>query len=625
MGYQNNALPQTDKELSKAKQDADERVRKAIMEADSRVSDANNEVALHKTDVERLTRERDAALNGQKHAIRETTAAKQKSREDLQNAQEDFTRRLTETQQQISRAQADAEHQSAELTFAKADKELAEESLQRARQQLEQVQNSQRDLEIELHRVNGLLDEVRASRNVAEEALQSVRSELVQRRNSLNLANNEIAEVKNELNHESQLREQAQAASRASEKLLALKTKQQDRLQEKADNAQRDNEAAQTQLRTEISKRETSERHLNERRDLEDQRSQRDEEIIDEVRGKLKSEREEHTKRIEELRSLRRQSSATEMALKRERQLLEATRAFLRGQVEGLEKDAETQHQAVAGFLKHGFSTTAVVAPSVQEMVMLHSKCEEPTASNDIPGLPVIVVACGRLPASWSYLSFASAGVLLNSRFNQQIITAAVSTELPYIHDALVRVIKAVGDEDNSADVRRTLIVVLQGIAYVYLAAKLSPGMLLQPPPSALLDSLNRLDQGEGSVIGMMYKRVYHLVHRDAMFSSWLFDEFTGERLDSTKTGLPKEVVMIHQDTPDIVFMARSATKQQLFVIDEDAITFDYLSWESVKMRLPVVDGMPNNLRQMDLMTKAEHGGVLAWASSISKRQSSNM
>lgn len=616
---------ESDGMVAAAKREANERVREAITEADSKVSDALKEVAAHKADVETLTRELDGALQAEKRANNEATAAKEQSRIDLQKAEDGFSGRLAEAQQQIGEATTSADKVDAELAFAKADKEIAVENLQTARQKLEEAQNSHRELEVELNKVNGLLEQANSGRVTAEGALQTASEELTRRIHSLNLANDELESVKKDLNHETRVREHARAASRKSDELLALKTKQQERLEERARKAERDNATAKSELRTEISKRETSERFLDERRELEERRSQRDQEILEEVRTELRNERQEHKRKIDELRALRRQNATTEQALKAEKELLAATRTFLSGQVKTLEEDVEAQRQAVTDFLKHGFGSTSATAPSVEQMVMLRSKRQEPIASDGIPGLPVIVVACGRLPAEWSYLSFASAGVLMDSRFNQQLITAAVSTELPYIHDALVRTVHAVANEPVSARLQLTLMVVLQGIAYIHLATKISPGMVLKPSPSNLLDSLIKLDQGEGSVLGMMYKRAYDLVHLEVRFSSWIFEEFAGERLDSSKTALPEGVVLIHRDSPGTVFMNLSTTKEQLFVIDEVLLSFDYLGWTSVKMRLPSIDGLPYNLRQMDLVTKVEHGGVLSWTSSITKRQISNM
>ena len=277
-------------------------------------------------------------------------------------------------------------------------------------------------------------------------------------------------------------------------------------------------------------------------------------------------------------------------------------------------KDAEDQQQAVAAFAKYCLGvSSAVILPSVEQMQALQSQCYESPFSEGISGLPAIVIAGGQMPAAWSYLSFVSGGVSMDSRFNQPVISPAVCSELPWIHDTLARVTKAVFNETRTADLERTLIVVLQGIAYVHLAALLWMKKSLMPEPSTLLASLAHIERGDRSVLGMIHQQVYNLVHHGTRFTSWVREGFTGELLSSTNSALPQDVALIHRDTPGTVFMAHSSVG--LFIVDEQALEFD-IGWMTAKLGMP--PGIPDDLRQMDLAGK-EHIEALKWALSISK------
>lgn len=463
----------------------------------------------------------------------------------------------------------------------------------------------------------------------AERASTDAQRDLDERAAELQSANYKIERLEACLKHETTIRQQAQESASESKVQLAMRERQQSRLEQETRDAERESEQAQSTLRNERSRYATTQRLLEEHRTAEDERYKRDTSILQEARGKLARERAEHTESKNDLshqiKSLRGERDCLHRSLEAEQNHHDATRTYLDARVKGLEDKAKTQHQAVAAFLKHCSGSSSVVVPSVPEIAKLHSLCDKPIGSLTIPGLPTIVIARGRLPAEWSYLSFASAGVLTNSRFNQQVITPAVSLELPYIHDTLARVVNAVANKTMTVELQRMLIVLLQGIAYVHLAAQVAFGTPLTPSPRDLLEALAHLDRSNGSVLGMVHQRVYDLVHYDATFTSWVFDEYTGGRLDSAKTALPQGVVLLHQDTPGSVFMVRLATEQQLFIIDEQDVDFDSQTFGLIKMRLPPVDGLPNDLRQMDLVTEIGQSEAFLWALRIIKGRTGNM
>ena len=278
-------------------------------------------------------------------------------------------------------------------------------------------------------------------------------------------------------------------------------------------------------------------------------------------------------------------------------------------------KDAENLQQAVAAFARYCLgASSAVIPPSVEQMQTLQSQCYESPFSEGIAGLPAIVIPSGQMPAAWSYLSLASAGVLMNSRFNQTMISPAVCSELPWIHDTLARVVNAVSKEPMTVELQRTLIVLLQGIAYVHLAAPLWTKKPLMPEPSVLLASLAHIEQGDGSVLGMIHQQVYKLVHHGTQFRSWVREGFTGEMLNATNSALPQDVALIHRDTPGTIFLAHSSVG--IFIIDEQELNAD-LGFLSAKLRMP--PGVPEDMRQMDLATD-EHGEALKWVLSTYRR-----
>ena len=332
----------------------------------------------------------------------------------------------------------------------------------------------------------------------------------------------------------------------------------------------------------------------------------------------LGAEQDAHKKTKEALKEQQRKLDAQILKAKQDKETLESSISKLNIVANAYRDDGAqertAQAQAVNALTDFMSGVSLIKAPRAEQLRSLHESCKESSSSSSLPALPVIVVASGQLPAAWSYLCFASRGVLMNSRFNEAI-TSAAAFDLPWVLDTLDRVVKAVVASDESVPVV-VLIVLLQGIAYVHLAMKLaSDEITWSPKPRDLLEALIvLLPNNPESVLGSVHKRVYDLVTYEVQFNSWiLMDEFKGERLDSSNSALPEGVVMIPEDTKDQVFMIRSTNDgEQLFIIDERAIVMKATKIPNVIIWLPLIDGL--DLRQMALMNDEHWREPGRWA-----------
>ena len=209
----------------------------------------------------------------------------------------------------------------------------------------------------------------------------------------------------------------------------------------------------------------------------------------------------------------------------------------------------------------------------------------------------------------------------MDSRFNS-VITPAVSFDLPWVFDALDRVSKEVVASTVPVPAV-VLVVLLQGIAYVQAALKMaSNDVILTPRPSMLLQALSDSDnvsKSRESVVGMVHGQVSRFIHEGIQIESWIpITVFTGERLSSTNSALPEGVVLVHQDTPGTVFIVRKAAdKEQLFIIEAQSVNFKWGKRPFIEMRLPSIDGLPNESREMMLMNDVEQRQIGTWAYSV--------
>ena len=90
----------------------------------------------------------------------------------------------------------------------------------------------------------------------------------------------------------------------------------------------------------------------------------------------------------------------------------------------------EEQGQAFNAYLGYLQGGSIVSHPTIEQLEVLHLNSQESSSLTELPALPAIIVAAAHLSASWSTLSFASRGVLMDSRFNSSI-TSSVSFDLP--------------------------------------------------------------------------------------------------------------------------------------------------------------------------------------------------
>ena len=92
--------------------------------------------------------------------------------------------------------------------------------------------------------------------------------------------------------------------------------------------------------------------------------------------------------------------------------------------------------------------------------------------------------------------------------------------------------------------------------------------------------------------------------------------KFTGERWSSMNCALPEGVALVHQDTPGTIFMVRKAAdKEQLFIIEAQSLQWP--EWPVLEMLLPSTDGLPEESRQLTLMSEEEQVPIANWADSL--------
>ena len=319
---------------------------------------------------------------------------------------------------------------------------------------------------------------------------------------------------------------------------------------------------------------------------------------------------------VQELgKQLRRQTKEAAETLRKQERVseteLQTRRAY--------QKLKDEQGQAVNAYLSYLQRGSIVSHPTVERLIPLHKSSGGSSSQTELPALPAIVVAAAHLPAPWSSLSFASRGVLMDSRFNSSI-TSSVSFDLPYVLDTLARVVK----EAVASQVVPTvvLIVLLQGIAFVHLAMKLTSEEINWPTrPNTLLKALSQyLSDDLGSVLGSIRKQVDNLVFFDREVVSWLpIDLFTGLRLGSSNSALPEGVSLIHQDTPGSIFLIRSTDdEERLFIIETQSVNFKWGAMPNITMRLPQIDGLSGGIQNMLLVDDDEQMDIAGWVSRVS-------
>lgn len=291
----------------------------------------------------------------------------------------------------------------------------------------------------------------------------------------------------------------------------------------------------------------------------------------------------------------------------------------LEGEIAGVRKALETQRGAVDAFLKY---------------------CSASLAQS----------------SSWSHLLVASAGVGTSSRFNQPF-TSSASLTLPWVLESLKGLVDAVAasppgskipdlssvfitdsgrltilhencrassaaDISNlpiivivadKLDLERLCIVLLQGIAYVHLAMEVSPSDITwNPEPRAMLDSLSTIPR-RGSMLDMIYRRVYQLVYREIEITSWfVVDELADMQLDSSNSALPEDLVLTYS-LGNYFLVRATGNREEIYVIDSQIAKIEIRSLDKIELHLPSIDGLPDDLRVIQLMHGDQHASVIDW------------
>lgn len=474
------------------------------------------------------------------------------------------------------------------------------------------------------------LDSLRSSLENANAHRNALTTQMIQERRALNravfekrFADEELQRLQAKLAHERTLCTQAQDALRDElakhgdtvEELnkaeMALSTQA---------SARADCQELEEQLRSVRTDLESAEAALAKRKQSDTVRSQQWEDSLRATRDELTRARAAHVEA--EKASTRKLSEQREAASDQWRDLNRKKNELHRSMQEAndkLEQDMEAQRQAVDAYLKYCSASLS--------------------------------------QGSWSHLHLASAGVGMNSRFNQPIRPSA-SWILPWILESLHRVVNAVtasGDaitpeiwsvlapeaqqltslhakckESNIADdvgglpaivivadqldFQRLCIVLLQGIAYVHLVMKASSrDVTWTPKPREMLDSLSTIPS-PGSMLALIFQRVHNLVNDGTKFESWISnDEIIDMRVDSSNSALPEGCILTYSHG-NFYLVRSTASGEELFVIDRRAVKFKLPWLDTLEMHLLPTNGLPENIGSIELMSDGQHStGLQAW------------
>ena len=603
-------------------------------------------------------------LNEQREESRKEVAA---VREDLANAlqsQKNAESLLRTAKSDHKGAQDLAEkqhkHEISVLT-KKHDAELATAN-ENAVQDVQTVQKSSAELlakaQQDKPQIDKELSEAQTSLVTAEAELVGIEEKLTEEQNARVKAEADVIRLVNESSAEGQQRQKAEkalkqeqmnahAAHEQAEKVIgelrsslnAVKADL-DKSQVEAEGLKQaisDRQKAEGELRTEIRISGYMKQALDESQERAAARYEGHRAALKAQQELVKAEKDAHEKTKQ---ALEEQNNKLELQLqnaKQEKETLDnsisklnavanAYKSKAKREQTALKDDAErertAQAQAVNALTDFMSGVSLVKAPRAEQLRSLHKSCQDSSSSTSLPALPAIIVATGRLPAAWSYLSFASRGVLMDSRFNGAI-TSAAAFDLPWVLDTLDRVVKAVIASEEAVPVV-VLIVLLQGIAYVHLAIKLSSDEITwSPKPRELLEPLAALLPNDPeSVLGSVHKRVYDLVTYEVQVDSWIsMDEFKGERFDSSNTALPEGVVMIPEEVKCQVFMIRSTGDgERLFIIDEQTVVMKPGKVPHTTIWLPPVNGL--DLRRMALTDDEHWREPRRWAQRLEEHSS---
>ena len=489
---------------------------------------------------------------------------------------------------------------------------------------LKNAEEARDKAEAESNRVNALLKQANEERQNLDTQLREARAELNKQailnrfaRRDLEKANEQV-QIKTHLHEEAvkELREE-QNAHGSTRIQLACSEAFAQRL-DQLTNAQK---LAENELRAEKTAHDASKQTIAELR-------MRDSELAAQHRSSLAIEhealREEqlaHKKSRDEITAtevrLTRDGNAAKEQLEKTRHALITCQSHSRNEKQESERQLRGQAEAVDAYLKHCTASWAqgslspVVAPSTQDLTTLYSNRQQSQASEDAPLLPPVVIAAGRLPSAWSYLCLASAGFLMESRFNRPVTHSAVS-DLPWVIDTLDRVFHAVAAAKESGEPipATVFLVLLQGIAWIHLTMRLAPPYNTVKQRGYLLTLMN-IVTGPRTVLNVALRQVRSFLYSEQVMLSWTGEaDAVDDRLDSSNSVLPEGIYLIYES--GVLFLGRSsADGEQLFVIDSKAARFVVAGIIHIYMELPVIEGF--DLRRIDIVTGKAHLSTVGW------------
>ena len=486
-------------------------------------------------------------------------------------------------------------------------------------QELASARDDARHEKVERERVQQELDGVRSElsrvtldRNATQTRLSDLQIDINGQLKTVEILSENLESSKQKVKHlkldlftaEQQLEEERKAHDKTRSRVEKL---QEDVARQGVHS--RDVRTAQDELRIEQTSHDASKQEIA---SLERQLADKVAEAAEDLRAQsalFATEKHTHAKARQEAEK---RASKIHRQLTDDKAAAEMSETLAKKEREAAKNDVKVQREAADSFLKHlSTSLGSSVSPALEagELTTLHASCKQPRDSaDDKLRLPPIVIAAGHLPAAWSYVCLASAGVLMHSRFNN-IIISSVSYELHWILDALDRVIKMA--ESTSVVPTDVLLVLLQGIAYVHLAMKTTTAELT-PQPLTMLHSLMKHANTAGSVLKVVWTRVFCLVNHDDPVNTWVLNDErnTGKQINSSNSALPEGITLVYG--LGYLFLTRSTMGQeQLFVIDKQAVQCVHPRMWCVYLQLPPVGGL--EMRQLDLIAKDEHMEVADW------------
>ena len=534
----------------------------------------------------------------------------------------EYEEKLSRAQQEADKGLADADEQ------AQIKLDNSRQAEQRIAEQLKTAQRDKQELSAELNRVQAMLEKVENRLNIAKGEISNANSKLAQQRSSTQEVENKVSDLQDKLAKQTRLCNQAQD-SVATEKAAHLETRRQLienqgkstrleaelRLRADAVTDLQQEKAAHARTRSDLGILSTRVKHLETQAEQNAQAWENSIKGVQEAHDKTKAVLADEERKTA---NAARKAREAEGRLRQVEKLKQTSDSHKDTTISSLSSELTAQREAAVSSMQYCMSSLGLASEAVspEELTSVHANCKPSSApADDTRRLPPIVIAAGHLPVAWSYVSLASAGFTMNNRFNR-IIRPTVSTELPWVVDTLDRVLKIVASAESvPADV---LLVLLQGIAWVYEASTMATAVELTPKLKKMLEPLMKhASVNPGSVLQVVYRRVAVLVRREDPITSWfLGDDLKEMRVDSSNSALPKEINLVYSHS--FLYLVRSnldTNVEELFVFDERAVRWRLPRMGYGYLQLPPTDGL--DVLRLELMTEDAHMGIARWVSSI--------